>query len=229
MVMRTTQKILFGFQTCLFHMRDRTLEMQPFPNLSSGILKHPYTYARNRCSNYCRNSIAFLQKLPRQPAIATSGSSESRYRYANELFKKRLNDAFEAHGLRGENYFTIHPQMNFTILFLGLNQKADVLLDSHPLVRRQYNARSPWMRTSSRVLPRPHDAWASYIRDVKTHGYARAYRGGRRCLYRSLQTWAKDSNLRKSMSEKIKKRNYVLYGDREAVAGLNQFLTQTVR
>ena len=39
----------------------------------------------------------------------------------------------------------------------------------------------------------------------------------------------RDSNLRKSMSEKIKKRNYLLYGDREAVAGLNQFLTQTVR
>ena len=26
-------------------------------------------------------------------------------RYANELFKKRLNDAFEAHGLRGEEIF----------------------------------------------------------------------------------------------------------------------------
>ena len=67
---------LVRLRTCLFHMRDRTLEMQPFPNLSSGILKHQHTYARNRCLNYCHNSIRFLQKLPRQPAIVASGSSK---------------------------------------------------------------------------------------------------------------------------------------------------------
>ena len=94
MVMCTTQKILFGFRTCLFHMRDRTLEMQPFPNLSSGILKHQYTYARNRCLNYCHNSIRFC-KIAKAAGDCHFWFIETRYRYANELFKKRLNDAFE--------------------------------------------------------------------------------------------------------------------------------------
>ena len=153
---------------------------------------------------------------------------ETRYRYANELFKKRLNDAFEAHGLRGENYFTIHPQMNFNV-FLGLNQKADVLLDSFlwsggnttlealgcglpvvscpgPMMRGRHTFAMLKRMDMPELIAEDVDAYIDIAANL-----------------------ARDSNLRKSMSEKIKKRNYLLYGDREAVAGLNQFLTQTVR
>jgi len=153
---------------------------------------------------------------------------ETRYTHANEIFRQRLNEAFAAEGLRGEDYVTIYPQISFAE-FLGLNQAADVVLDSFlwsggntsleafgcglpvvtcpgPMMRGRHTSAMLTRMGISELISEDADAYVDLAAGL-----------------------GRDQTLRATLSEKIKKQNYALYGDREPAAALGQFLNQTIR
>ncbi len=149
-------------------------------------------------------------------------------RHVTEIFRERLNNAFQKHGLEMEKYVVFLPRLD-SILYKGINKVCDVFLDS--IRWSGCNSTFEALEWNLPVVTLPGNLMRG------RHSYAiLKMLGLDETIASSLEEYVsisaklgKDKDFRKYVSEKIASNKYRIYRDMEPVKALEDFLIQAVK